>query len=248
MINRDVFKTAEEFWQLVGKYEPFPRSLEASVARALPIAIVKLPHLGLREIHKWLKTRGLSLNINASDRSLKACLIAQAGRGAIFLDGSDAEDERRFSLAHEIAHFLKDYYNPRMKTLLLYGQEIKDVLDGYRRPTPEERLKGIFRGLSIGTYTNLMDRSSHGYIERTKILESEDTADLLALELLAPLNEVIKKVEEKAIFWFEEAAFSITNQILNKEFGIPAYIADRYSTMIVLGQRTAKSFRDWIGA
>jgi Zn-dependent peptidase ImmA (M78 family) len=39
--------------------------------------------------------------------------MARAGHGFISLDGSDADDERRFSLAHELAHFLLDYQDPR---------------------------------------------------------------------------------------------------------------------------------------
>jgi len=247
MLHSVVNRMAAEFWRLVGKYETFPRSLESSVAWALPLAIVKLPHLGLKEICNWLGEKGISVNFHSPDRLLRACLIAQSGRGIIFLDGSDPEDERRFSLAHEIAHFLKDYLYPRKSILSLFGEDLRDVLDGYRRPTPEERLKGVFRGVSLGTYTNLMERSPKGDVEKAQILDSEDFADQLALELLAPRDEVSKRLEAQGICWRKESAFQMASQTLIQQFGLTPVIAERYGAIIVLEHRQAKSFREWLG-
>src|SRR5947207_13502027 len=117
----DVAVWAWNFWCRAGGPEPFPRSLESAVAWALPLAVVKLPRLGLRELREWLAERGIPFGINATDRRLRACVLARAGRGVIFLDGTDSEDELRLSLAHEVSHFACDYLDPRTRAMAVLG-------------------------------------------------------------------------------------------------------------------------------
>ena len=145
MFDKDVSRCAERFWKRVGKYEQFPRTLETPISWALPIAIVKLPQLVLREIQQWLQERNIVLDFRTPNRKLRACLIAKAGKGIVFLDGCDESDEQRLSLAHELAHYIRDYLEPREKALQFLGDRIADVLDGIRLPTPEERLSGILK-------------------------------------------------------------------------------------------------------
>lgn len=247
MFDKDVVRCAEMFWKRVGKCEQFPRTLETPISWALPIAIVKLPELGLKEIHQWLQDRNIALDFRTPNRKLRACLVAKAGKGIIFLDGCDDSDEQRLSLAHELAHYLRDYLEPREKVLSCFGETISDVLDGHRLPTPEERLKGIFNGVSIGTFTDLLDRSSSRNIHRASILEKEDFADQLALELLAPHQVVISRLNELGIKWKDKSATDMCVGILINDYGIPRDTANIYGNMLVMTKRQSSSFRDWIG-
>ncbi len=181
MTNKEVASWAERFWLSVGCVEPFPRSLESSVAWALPLAVIKLPHLGLFNMNEWLIQKGIISLCPTQNRRLQACLFAKAGHGLVFLDGSDPDDERRFSLAHEVVHFISDYLEPRNRVLALLGDAGRDVLDGRRPPTPEERLRGMLHNVELGTYTHLIERSSTGSVTSIQTLEAEDRADRLAL-------------------------------------------------------------------
>jgi hypothetical protein len=51
---------AASFWDQAGITEPFPRTLERAVAWALPLAVVKLPRLGLLELRNWLEQRNIN--------------------------------------------------------------------------------------------------------------------------------------------------------------------------------------------
>lgn len=247
MFSKEVISWTERFWSLAGRFEPFPRSLEVTIAKALPLAIVKLPHLGLQQMQGWLKERNIFVEFEPPDRSLRACLIARAGRGIVFLDGCDAADEQRLSLAHEVAHFLKDYLHPREKVISCFGEGVKGILDGQRPPTPEERLKGIFKGIHLGTYTNLLERSPKGDVHRMHILDTEDFADQIAIELLAPHLTVIQRVETTGVHWKEDRAIDVCVQILTKEFGLPSTVARKYGTILVMAKRQVRSFREWLG-
>ena len=124
----DIRDWAERFWLLAGKPEPFPRSLETSVLRALPLVIVKLPRLDVERINDYLQDRGLNLQCLAASRRLRGCLLARSGSGIVFLDGTDPADELRFTLAHEVAHFLLDHLQPRQRAVKALGPAIQDVL------------------------------------------------------------------------------------------------------------------------
>jgi len=239
---------AEKFWRSAGHSEEFPRSLESAVAWALPLALVKLPRLGLATVRRWLDEKKIPFDHPAAgDRPLRACLLARAGRGVMFLDGSDPEDERRFSVGHEMAHFVTDYLMPREKAFTLLGEAGRDLLDGKRPPTPEERLGGLLRGVEVRTFAHLMDRSAAGGVCRLDILEAEDSADRLALELLAPCAVVLSWLEEHNIQWRATSAFDTATQALMHRFGLPPSVAMRYGQGLVMSRRTARGFRDWLG-
>src|SRR3989344_4398370 len=128
----DLEKLAEDFWSAVGGKQSYPRSLENSVGWALPLAIIKLPHLGVRAVEDWLHRRGMTGFCELADHQLRACLIARFGYGIVLIDATDPEDEQRFSLAHELAHFILDYLKPRQTALAALGGDVLDVLDGIR--------------------------------------------------------------------------------------------------------------------
>jgi hypothetical protein len=238
---------AKLFWTLAGEPESFPRSLEKSVALALPLAIVKLPSLGLCEFRDWLFQRGIEVHVTGPDRRLRACLVAKAGRGLVALDGSDPEDERRISLAHEVAHFLIDYLHPHQKALELLGESAREVLDGERQPTLKEELTGILRGVELGVYTNLIERPSTGSINNTVIIGIEDRAERVALELLAPFGMVLETIIPSGTSQNQQPSLAMICDVLSEHFGLPSSVAKSYGQYIINSKRLKKTFREWLG-
>jgi Zn-dependent peptidase ImmA (M78 family) len=147
-------------------------------------------------------------------------LIAQRGHAFIFIDGSLPDDELRFTLAHETAHFVHHYEGPRSSALEVLGSGIEVVLDGERPPTAQERLRGALRGVPIGVYQHMMDRADGLPDRATSQLEAE--ADLIAFELLAPTNTVLRTTTPGDNCSAE----------LQTRYGLPSWAADRW--------------RDWI--
>jgi hypothetical protein len=247
--DMDAAAWAVTFWRQAGGPERFPRCLESAVAWALPVAVVKLPRLGLTELREWLAERGIPFRLNATERRLRACVLARAGCGVVFVDGTDAEDELRLSLAHEVSHFVCDYLEPRARALAALGDGARDILDGVRAPTPAERLTGLFAGIELGgAYARLMERAPTGDVARLDILDAEDRADRLALELLAPRATVLARLESKGVEWHAPSAVDVASNVLTRDFGLPGSAATQYGRMLVMSQRPARNFRDWLGA
>jgi hypothetical protein len=244
MTNEKAAAWAEYFWARAARSEPFPRDLETTVAWALPLGIIKLPRLTLDQTRTWLASRGIRTPAGTMDRPVRACLVARAGRGVVLLEGSDSADERRMSLAHEVAHFLLDYLRPREKALEVMGEGARAVLDGMRPPTAAERLSGMLAGLQLGMYMHLIERSETGVVDQVAVVDSEDHADRLALELLAPRQVVLTLLAGTT----GGAAAELAETVLIRNFGLPQVPARRYAQVVVGESLAWRSFREWLGA
>lgn len=218
--------TLNLFWEMAGEVEPFPRILERSVTLALPIAVVKLPHLHLGDIENWLRYRRIGYSFHCRSRPIYGCMIALRGNGIIFLDGSDPPDQLRFTLAHEVAHFLHDYWLVRNKAILSLGIPIAEVIDGLRSPTVDERFHALIGTIPIGIQTNLLDRSANGN-DLIRTWKVENNADKLALALLAPPDDVLQRVDLQGMDFPQRRR--LVKNLLVDSFGLPAEIADAYS-------------------
>jgi len=207
-------------WDRAGPPGPFPRSLRIT-ARALRLSVVELPRLRLSSVKTWLDRQDITCCLDAADRSLRACLVARQGRGFLFLDPLDDVNEQRFSLAHEIAHFLRDYWQPRQQAIERLGPAIVEVLDGLRAPRPEERLRGVLAAVPIGFHTHLLSRES-GRLSPA-LAKVEEDADRLAFELLAPTEAIWeRKLTDEP---------GLADRLV-AEFGLPATMAARYAELL----------------
>jgi hypothetical protein len=217
-----VSELADAFWQ--GASEPFPRSLRLSAALALPVLVTDLPGLGLRAVSDWLQAHGGSgwRHPVGADRPLRACLVARDGWGYVFVDADDPEDERRFSLAHELAHFLRHYLQPRIDAGRRVGQRALEVLDGRRPATTAEHLRAVLLGAPLACHVHLLARSPDGSASAA-VDAAEREADRLAFELLAPAEAVLAEPAHT------RAALA---QRLCDVFGLPPAQAWRYAGLL----------------
>jgi Zn-dependent peptidase ImmA (M78 family) len=217
------------FWHLCGEEETFPRSLERPLALALPVALVKLPRLRLWDIERWIQQRGNNFIFGCESRSARGCLIAQSGQGVLFVDGSDPADEQRVTIAHEIAHFLCDYWLPRRTAISKFGLTIAEALDGLRPLTVTERVHALLSDTKVGPYQSLMERSESANSDH--IWKAENRADRFALALLAPSQAVFPLLD----FLSESYPVRLqkTKEVLCRSFGLPVTVAAGYASSLL---------------
>ena len=165
----------------------------------------------------------------------------------IFLDATDSEDELRFSLAHEVSHFLLDYLLPRRRAIGRLGSGVTEVLDGRRRPTVGERVDAVLTNVPIGVHAHLMERAAAGGIGRAAVLDVESRADRLALELLAPGVEVKRRVADLRRSENFQQTVANTVGVLVEAFGLPPQIADGYGQSLSRLWYGGPSFKEWLG-
>ncbi len=222
-----VVETAERFWSESGISTDAPRDIRRAVARAHPIAIVMLSTLHVARVEAWLRQTGLEIEVGVDGRPLHACLVAQHGTAFIFVDGNDGEREQRYSIAHELGHFLHDYLAPRKEAVARHGDAILEVLEGLRPPRVEERAIALLAHAAVGRHVHLMERRDGN--GRQHIVErAEATADALALELLAPWSLLTDQIAELRI---GEDRIAIAS-LLMEQYGLPSAPAWHYAGQV----------------
>ena len=222
---------ADYFWQNVGEPPKYPCNLERCVSLALPLVIIKLPHLKIYRIESWLQSHGIPMSLDRRSRAVRGCLVAHGGHGLVFIDGTDSENEQRFTLGHEVAHFLIDYWYPRQKAIEQLGQGIIPVLDGLQQPNIEERLRALISHVPLGRHVDILSRHEGDGAMSLETLEIESKADRLALALLAPPTKVLSDVDLSAPD-FETRQEHLINALCD-HFGLPAMVAEPYAGLLL---------------
>jgi hypothetical protein len=233
---------AQEFWSETGLESVFPRNLEQAVTMKLPLAHVKLPVLTLQTIEKWLAEKQLAIPLPPHQHDLLGCLVAHRGHGFIFVCSADSADEQRLTLAHEVAHFLKDYLWPRQRVIAALGGHITDVLDGIRTATQAERAAAVLSRVRLGAHIHLLPRP--GAEADALIAQTEAHADRLALELVAPrerINSFLQNLPAREAMHPQEVRAALA-----AFFGLPAYAFDTVVQRVV--ERRPVSFLEDVRA
>ena len=189
-----VVDLAQRFWTAAGMVEGLPRNMERAVAASGMLSVLHRERLTVATIRHWLEKMGIAHPLNVPDRPLRACLVACEGTGVAFIDSTDSENERRFSLAHELAHFFRDHLAPREAITRRIGAAAIPILDGKRRATPGERVRAWCTRTDLGVHVHLMDRT----VVRVQVRDAEENADRLAFELLAPAANVFQRASDAA--------------------------------------------------
>lgn len=236
--------TAQEFWALVGTTPSYPCNIKAAITLTLPLELYPIAGLRVKDVLDWAERIRLNCLIRGRDRRLHGCLIADRGKGTIFFDTRDHEHEQRFTLAHELAHFLLDYQAPRQRALAILGETILPVLDGDRPPSLAERLHAVLSTVPLGVMCHLMERPDEG-LPSNAVIDVEDRANRLALELLAPALPLQKFMENAATPRGFGARLTFLTEQLITQYGLSQVIASSYAQYL-LRQLGEPTFRDWL--
>lgn len=223
----------------------FPRSLADDIHLSLPLSVEPISRLSTHGIRTWLRALGIRHDV-AADRRLHGCLVANAGAGVVFVDSEDDAAEQRFTLAHEASHFVLDHQIPRQRALRAFGESILPVLDGERPPTPEEALSAVLDRVPIGLQVHLMGRDARGGIADWSVEESEQRADLLALELLAPAKAASRELRLALGTGSDDLRSHAEEgtEVLARHFGLPPRVARSYCDLLASRNRRRRRLSD----
>lgn len=213
----------------------FPRDLAEDIPLALPITVVPLPKLTPRKGLEWLVSHECKFGKLVGTNGLKhGFTVAQSGVAVLFLNSTDPADEQRFTLAHEVAHFVLDHHQPRLRAEKAWGERILPVLNGDKEPSLSEQFFSVFERVPYSVQTNFMDRNGEGKPRTGQVMESEQRADRLAFELLAPRQELLPLLNHGGREALEASLVS--------RFGLPEKEARTYARWLLSEQPSRRPF------
>lgn len=239
MTRPELVDVAERFWQQAGMAPPEPRSVQIAVSWAHSVRVETQPDLSIATVQSWMERQGFPVPIDDPNRRLRGCAVASAGSGLIFVDASDPADEREFTVAHEVAHLLLDYYGPRGRGTVLIGDIAHEVFDGVREPSYPERLTAALNGEALRPFVHLLARDAN-FVASAAVLTREALADELACELLAPMEVVRRELAET---WTQANA----GTTLVERFRLPVGAAEDYARRLARRFLPTPTFVDWLG-
>jgi hypothetical protein len=206
----------------------FPLDVEFA-ALSLPVHIELIEDLTLSKINAWLHRYLNWLPPTVADsRRLRGCLVAHRGHAFVFLEARETVDERRFTLSHELAHFIGHYLAARELAIARLGPSIVAVLDGDRSPTATERLSGVLARCPLGIFREVLDRD--GTEPLTAVAERMETeADAAAFLAVAPPVDVAARCEAAGLSLDREGVL----QTLQSDFGLACVDAVRHLPVVL---------------
>jgi len=242
-----VAAVADTFWDLLGCEPQYPCDLEKLLLWDQPVdfglTFDALPNLDLAAVNRRAKQLGMTYRIGHARRRKHGFLLADRTGACVLYEANDPVDEQRFTKAHEVAHFLVDYYLPRRRGLELLGESIRGALDGSRVPDHQERLHAAMAQVRLDVQADLTERTSDNR-PSTRTLLAEDRADRIALELLAPAELVLKRLE-RAPRMERDQQHRWLVALLQADFGLPKQEANEYAYELI-AQRGGSALFDWL--
>ena len=236
MNDRELEQSAADFWFGTDLADVYPRGIEQAIALKLPVTVVKLPVVTVQAISRWLRRHHRRPAFPSYGSDLMGCLYADGGHGFIFVCGADEPEEQRFTLAHDAAHFLVDYWWPRLQVVGALGASVIDVLDGRRPARLEEKAAAVLAHVRLGPHWHLLPRPGAD----ARIALVEDRADDLGLELVAPHTRVVQLL--RALPTRGRGDREAACVALGSFFGLPPYV---FRDVVAASQRSrVPSFLD----
>lgn len=224
--DTSVAKIARTFWEGAGEMGEWPRDLStAIILSSYPLSIEEIPRLNTKVVEEWFAQQETVFKFPCERTDLHGCLAVRRGRGFIFVDESDTAKEKRFTLAHELSHFILDYHLPRQQALQRFGEKILEVFDGDRPPTIAEQVEGILHSVEIQPDYRLLQSGGEGIYASSKSWNAEERADRLAYELIAPADSVYPQVEEDSFY----AALESIRNVLAEKYKLPPLVIEPYA-------------------
>lgn len=234
MTNDYIEQVAADFWnKSYVNYKPSP-DLQRAISNLLNVDVITLGKLSIQKILDWFQQHQIPFKIESDERLLHGFLIAQSGVAFIFINGTDCPEERSFTLAHEIAHFIIETYIPTQQAIKKFGPSILPVLNGERSATISEQLTGVLSNISLKPYIDILDTKDLSGFDRLNIWSSEKLADQLAIELLAPRKLLLAEYRYNCYSQISYCeALENLHVILVKKYALPNIIAKEYAKEIL---------------
>jgi len=236
---------ADWFWKRAGGMPNFPTDIAYAAMCALEVYVEEVVDLTTVTATSRMQGDGIRVPDGVRERRVHGCLAVGRRGGTILVEKNDDAAQKRFTIAHECAHYILEVRTNQERAAIRLGHDFSGVLHGLREATPIERIDARLNNVRSGALVHFMDRTATGGYGCGAIHEAECLADDLAVEILAPRAELIESLSSFGPMGFSES-LRAARRIAERRFGLPETIAEWYADRVVWqlkgGPSTAERF------
>ncbi len=237
---------ADWFWRLAGGRGEYPQDIRSAAPFALPLSIHSIRSLSVASASRFYARGGIASPRAARDRRLRGCISISVGGGMILVEANDDVRQKRFTIAHEVAHYIIEVSRHSERAETRMGKRWLGVLYGERAASESERIDAWLANVRSAPFAHFMDRVPSGGIGCGETLRAECRADALALDLLAPRAEFVRAIGARGEPVFRDSV-EAARLIAQRKFGLPAAIASEYAARVAWGLRRGASTAERFG-
>ena len=175
MSNRGVSTRywADWFWKRAGGRPDFPADIGYAAMCALEVYVEEVGDLTTFTAASRIEGVGIRIPDGNSERRIHGCLVVGRRGAAILVEKSDDAAQKRFTIAHECAHFILEVRTDQERAAIRLGHDFSGVLHGHREATPIERLDARLHNIRSDALVHFMDRTATGAYGCGRIHEAE---------------------------------------------------------------------------
>ena len=236
---------ADWFWKRAGGGPDFPADIGYAAMCALEVYVEEVSDLTTVAAASRIEGVDIGIPDGVSERRMHGCLAVGRRGAAILVEKNDDDAQKRFTIAHECAHFILGVRMNQERAASRLGPGFASILHGHREATPNERIDARLHGVSSDPLVHFMDRTSTGAYGCGRVHEAECGADDLAVEILVPRSELIASLSSLGPMGFSES-LSAARRIAERRFGLTETTAEWYCNRVVWqlmkGPSTAERF------
>jgi hypothetical protein len=200
----------------------FPRPLDEIIETLYPVTIVEIPDLTFRKVIGYLDQVGIDHDMQVSaadDEKLAGFVSAKSGHGIIFAENVGDPGFILFTKAHELGHFLEEYWNRYVglsSTPSLFAEGAEPDAPTYARRDPPGNILAYSPAnlnLADSSLEELASLRDERRLKRKDWLR-EVRANLFAAELLMPVDlieDVLRaQPDEAALIRLMKSRFGVS--------------------------------------
>lgn len=229
------------FWERAGGRTGFPADIGYAAMSALEVYIEEVDGLTARAAAMRAGWDG-----EVVDRALRGCIVVNPAGVGILVEAGDDEAQKRFTVAHEAAHYILEVRRHRERAADGMGGDFDGVLYGLREATETERIDAWLHDVRSEAISDFMGRAPGGGYGCARTMDAECAADDLALEILAPLSDMRDALASLGRMGFVES-LDAARRIAEKRYGLPGDIAEMYAGRVVWRMRGGPSSAERFG-
>jgi len=173
-------------------------TLTTMISETYWIAVQPVANLDIHKVQTVIQRLGGSLETSVLDEysALAGFLYAYRGSGVIFIEAMDTEERQKFSLAHELGHFVIEYYQPihlkygSSNTIPLFVEEqTRDMRQVVAARCTKRDIYGDDEPHIVQPIEEVVKRLLDELQRERKEKFNEIRANLFAAEMLMPLEK-----------------------------------------------------------